>query len=141
MISMSKIKKITAIKKKCNENDTRVYDIGLNPHSNGVHFCISVIVFFLIIINNIINTIIRKNVTAIALITIIIIQFLIDHLSWKLNILYILIEYINLIIFLISILKCIKIITQHLQNVNIMLLLQTLHDDISRNVLCMIELI
>jgi hypothetical protein len=38
IISISKIKKITAIIKKWIEKDIRVYDIGLNPHSNGVDF-------------------------------------------------------------------------------------------------------
>lgn len=41
IISMSKIKKITAIRKKWIENGKRLNDIGLNPHSNGVDFCMS----------------------------------------------------------------------------------------------------
>ena len=38
VISTSKIKKITAIKKKCNENGTRASDFGSYPHSNGDPF-------------------------------------------------------------------------------------------------------
>lgn len=45
------------------ENGIRGYDIGLNPHSNGLDFCISLMVFFLkakiiivIIVNKIIIT-------------------------------------------------------------------------------------
>lgn len=47
IISMSKIKKITAIMKKWIENGIRLYDIGLKPHSNGVDFCLSIVDFFL----------------------------------------------------------------------------------------------
>lgn len=50
IISISKIKNNTAIRKKWIENGSRLYLIGLNPHSNGVDFCISIIVFFPIII-------------------------------------------------------------------------------------------
>lgn len=92
IISISKIKKITAIKKKWIENGKRLLDIGLNPHSNGFLFCTSVMDFFLIneirdviTINNNKIKIINKNKELIT-------QFFKDHLSWKLNILYILIE-------------------------------------------------
>ena len=52
MISISKIKKITAIRKKWIEKGVRGYDTGLNPHSNGVDFCKSTIIFFLIVVIN-----------------------------------------------------------------------------------------
>lgn len=45
-ISTSKIKKITVIKKKCNENGIRAEDLGSNPHSNGEHFSRSINDFF-----------------------------------------------------------------------------------------------
>ena len=45
-ISTSKIKKIIAIKKKCNENDIRAEDLGSNPHSKGEFFSRSKKVFF-----------------------------------------------------------------------------------------------
>jgi len=47
IISMSKIRKITAIIKKWIENGIRVYDIGLNPHSKGVAFWLFIVAFFL----------------------------------------------------------------------------------------------
>lgn len=45
VISTSKIKKITAIKKKRKENGRRAEPLGSNPHSNGEFFSRSVIVF------------------------------------------------------------------------------------------------
>lgn len=48
IISMSKIRKITAIRKKWIEKGNRLFDIGLKPHSNGVDFWLSIIDFFLI---------------------------------------------------------------------------------------------
>lgn len=41
-ISISKIKKIIVIKKKCNENGIRADDLGSNPHSNGEFFSRSI---------------------------------------------------------------------------------------------------
>lgn len=38
VISMSKIRKITAIKKNCREKGRRAEDLGSNPHSNGEFF-------------------------------------------------------------------------------------------------------
>lgn len=42
VISTSKIKKITAIRKNCIENGAREKNCGLNPHSNGDSFSRSV---------------------------------------------------------------------------------------------------
>lgn len=50
VISTSKIKKITAIKKKWRENGIRGYDFGSNPHSNGDLFSRSLNDFFEIIL-------------------------------------------------------------------------------------------
>lgn len=50
-ISTSKIKKITVIKKKCNEKGIRADDLGSNPHSNGDDFSRSEKVFFAKIID------------------------------------------------------------------------------------------
>ena len=58
IISMSKIKKITAIMKKWIEKGSRGYVIGLKPHSNGVAFCLSILTFFLTIRTNVIINII-----------------------------------------------------------------------------------
>lgn len=43
--STSKIMKITAIKKNCNENGMRAEFLGSNPHSNGLFFSRSENVF------------------------------------------------------------------------------------------------
>lgn len=45
-ISTSKIKKITAIKKKCNEKGIRDELNGSNPHSKGDDFSRSINLFF-----------------------------------------------------------------------------------------------
>lgn len=55
VISTSKIKKITAIKKNCKENGRRADLFGSNPHSKGLFFSRSIKVFFEIIIANIIT--------------------------------------------------------------------------------------
>lgn len=46
VISTSKIKKITAIKKNRRENGIRAFDLGSNPHSNADGFSRSWIFFF-----------------------------------------------------------------------------------------------
>ena len=46
VISTSKIRKITAIKKNRSEKGNRADPLGSNPHSNGEFFSRSVIVFF-----------------------------------------------------------------------------------------------
>lgn len=46
VISTSKIKKMTAIKKNRNEKGNRAVPLGSNPHSNGEFFSRSEIVFF-----------------------------------------------------------------------------------------------
>jgi len=46
VISTSKIKKITAIKKNCREKGNRADLFGSNPHSKGLLFSRSVNVFF-----------------------------------------------------------------------------------------------
>lgn len=48
MISISKIKKIIASKKKWIENGNRFFDIELNPHSNEDIFWKFILDFFLI---------------------------------------------------------------------------------------------
>jgi len=55
-ISTSKIKKIIAIKKNCNEKGRREEDLGSNPHSKGDLFSRSIIDFFDKIEANIITT-------------------------------------------------------------------------------------
>lgn len=46
VISTSKIRKITAIRKNRRENGIRADPLGSNPHSNGEFFSRSLIVFF-----------------------------------------------------------------------------------------------
>lgn len=46
VISTSKMRKITAIRKKRRENGIRADPLGSNPHSNGEFFSRSLIVFF-----------------------------------------------------------------------------------------------
>ena len=46
VISTSKIRKITAIKKNRSENGIRADPLGSKPHSNGEFFSRSLIVFF-----------------------------------------------------------------------------------------------
>lgn len=124
-ISISKIKKITAIMKKWIENGNRVYDMGLNPHSNGVAFWLSIITFFLT------NTMIIMTITRIRQITIIDfnINIIIHFNEWplKLEALYTLYtKWIS--IYLISIPRYIGTITLRPQSVSIMLRFQILHD-------------
>lgn len=69
------------------ENGSRGYDIGLNPHSNGVAFCMSLIHFLLI---NVISNVIIKQIVVIIIMEIsikFIIYFYLKPLSWKLRIL------------------------------------------------------
>lgn len=54
-ISISKIKKITVIKKKWREKGIRAEDLGSNPHSNGEDFSRSEKDFFDKMIDNIIK--------------------------------------------------------------------------------------
>lgn len=46
VISTSKIRKITAIRKKRRENGRRADPLGSKPHSNGEFFSRSLIIFF-----------------------------------------------------------------------------------------------
>lgn len=46
VISTSKMRKITAIRKKRREKGSRADPLGSNPHSNGEFFSRSIIVFF-----------------------------------------------------------------------------------------------
>lgn len=91
-ISTSKIKKITVIKKKCNENGIRAEDLGSNPHSNGDDFSRSENDFFDSIIANIIIilaiNIINKKIFIINMIIYIKLSF--KPFDWKSNILNIL---------------------------------------------------
>lgn len=90
-ISTSKIKKITVIKKKCNENGIRAEDFGSNPHSNGEHFSRSINDFFdKIIDKNIIIFEINIIIIKIFVNKIIIYIKIIKLFDWKSNILNIL---------------------------------------------------
>lgn len=77
-ISISKIKKITPIKKNWILNGIRVELMGSNPHSNGEFFSRSVNVFF--------DKILANNIVIIAIIIIInIIVIIIKIIYTKLN--------------------------------------------------------
>lgn len=73
-ISTSKIKKITAIKKNCNEKGSRADDFGSNPHSKGEFFSRSENVFFDKIDASLI-TMMESSIRAIAILVIIIIIY------------------------------------------------------------------
>ena len=66
--STSKIRKINVTKKNCNEKLIRLFDLGLNPHSNGLIFSESILDFIEILkISNIITlvkVILLKNIIA-----------------------------------------------------------------------------
>lgn len=47
MISTSKIRKIRATKKNRMEKGSRAENLGVNPHSNGLNFSRSSLIFFL----------------------------------------------------------------------------------------------
>jgi hypothetical protein len=57
---MSKIKKINVIRKNCKEKIDRLFDLGENPHSKGLLFSVSVVIFkgtsSPTLNNNIVNT-------------------------------------------------------------------------------------
>lgn len=69
-ISISKIKKIIAIKKNCNENGFRGKDLGSNPHSNGEDFSRSIIDFLEKIFTITIIMIVIKKIKNIRIVTI-----------------------------------------------------------------------
>lgn len=75
MISISKIKNKTLMIKKWIENGIRENDIGLNPHSNGDIFCLSVIDFFFSIIIIVDTVIVNIVVVMVNISTILIIHF------------------------------------------------------------------
>lgn len=61
VISTSKIKKIIAIRKKCNENERREDLFGSNPHSKGEAFSRSINLFLEIIKEIIIRIVVIIN--------------------------------------------------------------------------------
>jgi hypothetical protein len=94
VISTSKIKKIIAIKKKCNEKGRRADDFGSKPHSKGDLFSRSIKDFFETKFTIIININI-KNLRKIEIeIKIIIIYTINRSFDWKSNIIFILYKYL-----------------------------------------------
>lgn len=89
VISTSKIKKITAIKKKRSEKGRRADPLGSNPHSKGEFFSRSIIVFFDKREARIITTVLITRVTKIEINKIIIAfsRFYSRPSGWKPNIL------------------------------------------------------
>jgi len=85
VISTSKIRKITAIKKKRREKGSRAVPLGSNPHSNGEFFSRSEIVFFESKEAIIITTIEMTKIIRIATDKIIIIfsKILLSPVGWK----------------------------------------------------------
>lgn len=91
VISTSKIKKITAIKKNWIENGSRLDLLGSNPHSKGLLFSRSINVFLEIIeANIIIIKEIKKIINEIYNIMKIIYTNLIRFFNWKLKVIFIL---------------------------------------------------
>jgi hypothetical protein len=81
VISTSKIKKITAIKKNCRENGKRADDLGSNPHSKGEFFSRSEWVFLEIRVASIITIKeINRRILEIVMVIIIIYTNLLDLL-------------------------------------------------------------
>ena len=94
IISISKIKNISVIKKNWIEKGRRGLDIGLNPHSNGVIFFrffwiifVRIIFIMMIIVGIIMNTIFIINIVKI-------IYILLKFFNWKLNVIIIYTIYI-----------------------------------------------
>lgn len=117
VISTSKIKKITAIKKNRKEKGSRADPLGSNPHSNGEFFSRSVIVFFAKTEDRAITI---AEITKIKSVRTIVKRIIFPGdtrpVGWKPTILYILEKQnINL---LTSKLRCIEITRLHLQSVN-----------------------
>ena len=85
VISTSKIRKMTAIKKKRREKGSRAVPLGSNPHSNGEFFSRSEIVFFESKEAIIITTIDRIKMIIIATdkIRIIFSKILLSPVGWK----------------------------------------------------------
>ena len=99
VISTSKIKKITAIKKNRNEKGRRALPLGSNPHSNGEFFSRSVMVFFARSEDRIITTDLIKRIKIVRVIAKRIIFPGNPRLTgWKPVILIILEKYISLLI-------------------------------------------
>lgn len=95
VISTSKIKKITAIKKNWSEKGNRAEDFGSNPHSNGDLFSRSVKVFFEIkLAINITIILIKKIIKAIMNVVMIIYTNLFRSFDWKSKIIIILYKYL-----------------------------------------------
>ena len=91
VISTSKIRKMTAIKKNCNEKGIRADDLGSNPHSKGDLFSRSEKVFFEIKFAIIITIIvIIKIVIEIKNVIMIIYANLFRSFDWKSKIIFIL---------------------------------------------------
>lgn len=95
VISTSKIRKITAIRKNCRENGIRAEVFGSNPHSNGDLFSRSINVFFEITVARVItrSLIIRIIVVIDAIMNITYTSF-IRSLDWKSRIIIILYRYL-----------------------------------------------
>lgn len=85
VISTSKIRKITAIRKNWREKGKRELVLGSNPHSNGDIFSRSIKVFLEIIVHTVI-IIIEINIIIILLIQIIIYTSFSSSFDWKSNI-------------------------------------------------------
>lgn len=95
VISTSKIKKITAIRKNWREKGIRAVDLGSKPHSKGDLFSRSINVFFEMIVASIIIIIVIVNVKITReIISNIIYTNLVRSFDWKSNIILILYKYL-----------------------------------------------
>lgn len=95
VISTSKIRKITAIRKNCKEKGSRAEDLGSNPHSKGEFFSRSEWVFFEIrFAISIITVEINKMILEIIRVIMIIYTNYIRSFDWKSKIIIILYKYL-----------------------------------------------
>lgn len=94
VISISKIKKIIAIKKNCKEKGIRALVLGSNPHSKGEFFSLSENVFF----DNKLIIITKTIIIKIVIIKIKIVDWIIytrnRFFDWKSTIMIILCKYL-----------------------------------------------
>jgi hypothetical protein len=128
VISTSKIKKITAIKKKRRENGIRAFECGSNPHSKADGFSRSLM--FFLAINELIEIKVREIKDAVGRIIVITFsRWLVFEIG---SFIYFYIKNV-FIIYPINKFLCRGKVILHLRNVNIMLLLQIQNGDCWRS--------
>jgi hypothetical protein len=137
-ISTSKIIKITAIRKNRDEKGSRAEFFGSNPHSNGDLFSRSSLLFFEIKVAKTIIVPDRMRATIVVVVTIMIIYLVFTNFLIGSQVYFLVLDKCY-IIFLISKLRCIRIIRLRPRSVSIMLLLRNRSGGLMRSVmLCVV---